>query len=259
MHNFFDLTEFDEVQIPMYGRTHLITVIIMILFLFLILWQKKRVKKIVANTRLVRGFLIVYLSLEAIYWSLMWGYRIEPLYERFPLHLCGSLSIFMAVLILLEKRNLVRFFSYWSICAGFISYANPGFVFYNPVGWGFFHYLVRHYFLFLAPIMLQIGWGFKHSSREFILSMSTLAGYAFLMFLLDWAIDANYMHLGRHNPLEIPFLPASFTVWPWTYPSFVGVGVILFHLAYFSFKLVEKNTSRIVWDTDHSGSDQARV
>ena len=75
------------------------------------------------------------------------------------------------------------------------------------------------------------------------LSMATLAGYAFLIFLVDWATGANYMHLGQHNPLEIPFLPKSFTVWPWTYPSFVAVGVILFHLAYLSFRGLEKKAS----------------
>jgi len=241
MHDFFDLTEHSEVQIPMYGRTHLITVIVMVLLLFLVLWQKKGVKKLLSNRRLVNTFLIAYLALEGFYWSLIWGYRIEPLYERFPLHLCGSMSIVMAALILARKYNAVRFFSYWSVCAGFISFANPGFVFYTPGGWGFIHYLIRHYFLFLAPIMVQIAWGFKHTYREFIISASTLIGYAFLIFLVDWATGANYMHLGQHNPLEIPFLPASLTVWPWTYPSFVGVGLVLFHFAYLGFKGLEKN------------------
>ena len=242
MHEFFDLTEHSEVQIPMYGRTHLITVIVMLLLLFLVLWRKKGLKKLLSNKRVLNSFLIGYLLLEVFYWCLIWGYRIEPFYERFPLHLCGSMSIVMAALILGRKYNLVRFFSYWSICAGFISFANPGFVFYTPGGWGFIHYLIRHYFLFLAPIMIQIAWGFRHTYREFLISMFTLMGYAFLIFLVDWATGANYMHLGQHNPLEIPFLPASFTVWPWTYPSFSAVGIILFHMAYLGFKALEKST-----------------
>jgi len=242
MKKFFDLTEFTEVQIPMYGMTHLITVLVLILLLVIILWKKEAVKKLVSDKRFVNRFLAVYLIIELFYWCLIWGYRIEPLYERFPLHLCGSLSILMPVLILSGKRDLVRFFSYWSICAGFISYANPGYVFYSPLGWGFFHYLIRHYFLFLAPVMLQIGWDLRHTYREFIISSATLAGYAFLIFLLDWAIDANYMHLGRHNPLEIPFLPQAMTVWPWTYPSFILVGIILFHLAYLGFITISRKT-----------------
>jgi len=242
MHDFFDLTDNAQVQIPMYGRTHLITVIGMLLLLFIVLWRRNGVKKLLSNTRFINGFLIGYLVLEGFYWSLIWGYRIQPFYERFPLHLCGSLSIVMAALILARKHRLIRFFSCWSICAGFISFANPGFVFYDQWGWGFIHYLIRHYFLFLAPIMAQIAWGYRHTYREFFQSMITLTGYAFLIFLLDWATGANYMHLGQHNPLEIPFLPARLTVWPWTYPSFVAVGIVLFHLAYFGLKALERNT-----------------
>ncbi|MGW8315646.1 MAG: TMEM164-related integral membrane acyltransferase [Bacteroidales bacterium] len=239
MHEFFDLTEHTDVLIPMYGTTHLITAAGLVLLLLLTLWQKDRIKKLVANKRFIKRFMIVYLLLEVFYWSLIWGYRIEPFYERFPLHLCGSLSILMPILILTDKQHLFRFFSYWSISAGFISFANPGFVFYTPGGWGFIHYVIRHYFLFLAPIIFQIGWGYRHTYKKFLGSLATLAVYAFLIFLLDWAIGANYDELGPNNPLEVPFLPASFTAWPWSFPSFSVVGIILLHLAYFGFKWLE--------------------
>ena len=240
MHEFFDLTEHNDVRIPMYGTTHLITVIGLLLLLLLTLWQKENIKKIVANRRIIRGFMIGYLLLEVFYWSLMWGYRIDPLYERFPGHLCGGLSILMPILILADKQNLFRFFSYWSIAAGFISFVNPGFVFYTPGAWGFIHYVIRHYFLFLAPIIFQIGWGYKHSYKILLRSIATLAVWAFITFLIDWAIGANYNELGPNNPLEVPFLPASFTVWPWSFPSFAVVGVILLHLAYLGFKWLER-------------------
>ncbi|MFZ5941125.1 MAG: TIGR02206 family membrane protein [Bacteroidota bacterium] len=239
MTEFFRLTEHPDVQIPMYGRTHLITVIVMVLLLLLVLWRRDAIKRMVNNRRFVRTFIVGYLLLELFYWILIWAYRTEPFYERFPLHLCGSLSILMPTLVLLDKRDLFRFFSYWSIGAGFISFANPGFVFYTPGGWGFYHYLLRHYFLFLAPVIFQIGWGYQHNYRRFLASIGTLTVYAFLIFLVDWATGANYMHLGQHNPLAIPFLPASFTVWPWSYPSFVGVGLILLHLGYVGFKWLE--------------------
>ena len=92
---------------------------------------------------------------------------------------------------------------------------------------------------------MQIGLGFHHTYKEFLISAATLIGYAFLIFLLDWATGANYMHLGQHNPLEIPFLPKSFTVWPWTYPSFVAVGFILFNLSYLGFKALEKGNKTV--------------
>ena len=51
---------------------------------------------------------------------------------------------------------------------------------------------------------------------------------------------ANYLHPGQHNPLEIPFLPKSFTAWPWSYPSFVAVGVVLLHLSFLFLKWIER-------------------
>jgi len=244
MHEFFDLTEHSDVLIPMYGTTHLFTVIGLLLLLLLTLWQRDTIKKLVANKRLVRRFMTAYLILEVFYWSLIWGYRIDPLYERFPLHLCGGLSLLMPALILLDKQNLFRFFSYWSISAGFISFANPGFVFYTPGGWGFIHYVIRHYFLFLAPIMFQIGWGYRHTYKLFLYSLATLAAWNLCIFLLDWAIGANYNELGPNNPLEVPFLPAGFTAWPWSLPSFSVVGILLLHLAYLGFKWLEKSEKR---------------
>ena len=241
MHEFFDLTEHQEVLIPMYGNTHLFTVIGLLLLLLLTLWQKDNLKKLVSNRRFVRRFMAGYLLLELFYWGLIWGFRIEPFYERFPGHLCGGLSLLMPVLILADKQNAFRFFSYWSISAGFISFANPGFVFYTPGGWGFIHYIIRHYFLFLAPIIFQIGWGYRHTYKEFLRSLAALAAWSVFIFLLDWAIGANYNELGPNNPLEVPFLPASFTVWPWSLPSFSVVGIILLHLAYGGFKWLERS------------------
>jgi uncharacterized membrane protein YwaF len=75
--------------------------------------------------------------------------------------------------------------------------------------------------------------------------MGSLAGYALQIFLLDGATGANYMHLGRHNPLAIPFLPASFTVWPWSYPRFVGVGIILLYLSFIGFIMMERTRSAV--------------
>lgn len=245
MKKFFDPTDYSEIMIPMYGTIHLITVLVMLVLVLVIVLKKDAVKRLVNNRTFMVRFIAVFLVIELSYWILLWAYKVEPVYERFPLHLCASLSILMPVLILAEKYNSLRFFSYWSICAGFISYANPGFVFEAPWSYAFIHYLVRHYFLFLIPIVLQVGRGYKHNYREFLSSAATLTGWAFLIFLLDWASGANYMHLGQNNPLAIPFLPAGFTVWPWSYPSFVVVGLILFHLAYLSLRLMQKGRGRV--------------
>lgn len=240
MYQFFNPNEASEVIIPMYGTVHLITLLAMIVLIAIVIWKKEAIKKLASNRVFLRRFVILYLIYEVIFWILLWVYKVEPMHERFPLHLCGTLSFLMPILLLKEKYTWFRFFTFWSVCAGSISFLNPGFVFEDLWSFSFIHYLIRHYLLILLPIAISLTRGFKHTYREFWISIGALAGYSFLIFLLDWATGANYMHLGQHNPLEIPFLPASFTVWPWTYPSFVFVGIILFHIVFLGFSFLEK-------------------
>jgi hypothetical integral membrane protein (TIGR02206 family) len=243
MKEFFDPTDHAEVIIPVYGTIHFITLAAAILMMVLLLTNKKTVKRFVNNRVWMTRFMIVYILIEVTYWVLQWAYRVEPMYERFPLHLCASLSTLYIFLILLRKNNAMRFFSYWALSAGFIAYVNPGFGFSEPWSFGFIHYLIRHYFVFIIPVVLQVGLEFRHTYREFLVSSGVLAAYAGLIFLLDWATGANYMHLGQHNPLEIPFLPKSWTTWPWSYPSFVMVGIVLMHLSYLFLKRIERSRS----------------
>lgn len=243
MYEFFDPTDAAEVQIPMYGQVHLYTVLGMIVLLLLIIWQRKNIKSIINRRKLMTGFMTFYILIEILYWVLIWAYRVEPWYERFPLHLCASMSILTVTTILMRRQDLMKFFSYWMLAAGFISFANPGFVFVKTDSFGFIHYLVRHYFVLLAPVVMNYAFGFRHNYKDFIKSLLTLAGWAVFIFFLNWATGANWLHLGQHNPLAIPFLPASFTDWPWVLPSFAGVGVILLHLAFVSLKAMETKKS----------------
>lgn len=241
MREFFDLNEGGELLHPMYGTVHLITIAAMVIFILLMIWQKDAVKKLANNRRFVVGFLIAYIAIDIVFWSVKWIYLTQPLSERFPLHLCGSLSILMPILILTKKYDWFRFFSYWAVCAGFISFANQDFGSDEVWSFSFIHYMVRHYFLFLFPFFIQIGREFTHSYKKFLYSCAALAGWALLIFFLDWGSGANYMHMGQHGHLEIPFLPKSFTAWPWVYPSFVGVGFILMHFAFLGLRAFEKN------------------
>ncbi|MFB6342307.1 YwaF family protein [Saccharicrinis sp. FJH62] len=239
MQSFFNPAEHSDILIPMYGKIHLLTLAGVVVLVLLMMLNKKGIRRLAGNRRFMVRFIMGYMLIEMLYWTLIWAFKVEPYFERFPLHLCASLSILMPVLILTRKYGLFRFFSYWSLCAGFISFVNPSFIHDAPMSFPFIHYLIRHYFLFIIPIFMQIGLEFKHSYREFLVSIASLAGYALFIFFLDWATGANYMHLGKHNPLDIGFLPSSFTAWPWSYPSFVGVGIILLHLAYLGLKGIE--------------------
>ncbi len=58
MYEFFDLTEHNDVMIPMYGTTHLLTVAGLLILLLITLWQRRKIKIVVAGKRLIRGFMM---------------------------------------------------------------------------------------------------------------------------------------------------------------------------------------------------------
>lgn len=237
MQNFFDPNEHAEIIIPMYGTIHFITLAIMLAFIPVLIWKKESIKRLSHNRSFMVRFMILFLASEILYWILMWRFEYEPFSDRFPLNLCGSLSLIIPTLVLAKKYETLRFFTFWALGAGLISLINPSFIHDEPWSFGFINYLTRHYFLFLFPIFLIIGRGFYVSYKLFLQSMFTLMGYAFFIFLLNWALGTNYLHLGRYNPLPIPFLPYNLSEWPWTYPSFLVTGVILLHLLFLTYRM----------------------
>lgn len=237
MKNFFDPNEYAEVLIPMYGTIHLITFGILLSFIPLLIWQKDWIKNRVANRKFMITLIWFFLATEALYWILMWYFRYEPYYDRFPFNLCGTLSLILPILVLANRFDGVRYFTFWAVGAGFISFINPGFIHDKPLSFVFFSYLVRHYFLFVFPIFVFIGKGYSFKYSMFLKSMAGLIGYSFLIFIANWILGTNYLHLGKNNPLPVPFLPDQLTIWPWTYPSFVVVGILLFHIIFLVFYL----------------------
>ena len=242
MYNFFNLNEGPVELIPMYGTVHLISLLVTIILITMLFVFKKKVKVLANDQNFMRSIAWIFLAEQTFYWILIWLYRYEPMSERFPGHLCSTLSIILPILIITEKYNWFRFFGYWAISAGFISMVNPSYGHVEVGSYSFITYHIRHYFLLLMPIFVQIGRGSRHNYKEFLTAVGVLAGYAFLIFLLDWGTGANYMHLGPNNTLEVPFIPKNLSVWPWTYPSFSIVGIILTHIAFLCFKLMERAT-----------------
>lgn len=198
-------------------------------------WEWFCIKKLAANRSFMVWMMIIFIADEILFWSNIWIQDATPLITRYPLHLCGTLSIIVPYLVLAKKYNTMRFFMYWSFGAGFISIVNPSYGHEHIFSYMFFHYHFRHYFLLLLPIFLQIGRGYKHEYRIFLKSVATLAAWAFVIFLFDWATGANYMHLGQSNETPIPFLPDSMVRWPVIYPTFVVVGTSILHLIYWGF------------------------
>lgn len=190
------------------------------------LWRLRRCRPFMAGTA------AFVLSSEAVSSGLQFFYPFPHAWERIPLHLCASLKIAVAVLVLLERYDLVKFIAVWAIGAGFISFANLNL---NGESFGnfmFWHYLWGHLYLLLTPVMLFLAGEFHYEHRYHAKSMLGLFVWSLVIFFADWALDANWMYMGPHNDTAVPFVPDRFMAWPFNYVSYVVTALVILNLIY---------------------------
>ena len=65
-----------------------------------------------------------------------------------------------------------------------------------------------------------------------------------VIFFVDWAFNANFFYIGKDNDMAVPFLPDRLMEWPFVFPRFVGVGLIMLHGIFGSFALAQRRRTR---------------
>jgi hypothetical integral membrane protein (TIGR02206 family) len=228
----------------MYGPGHLIALLIMVAFVPLMAWQKGAVIALRRSRRFMVGFSVVILTVELITYVAKFIYKYEPFYERLPFHLCAGLSLLLPILVLLERYDVIKFVALWSVAAGLISLLNLGVTHNSMSTLAFYHYFLRHYYLFLFPIFLFIAGEYEFQYRYALMSMGALLVVTAVIFFVDWAFNANFFYIGKDNDMAVPFLPDRLMEWPFVFPSFVGVGLIMLHGIFGSFALAQRRRTR---------------
>ena len=232
LNSFFDPNARTSEVFAMGGAGHVALVVILFGLLGVLIIFRKELSKLRDNRGLMAGTAAFILSIELVSLALTFIYPIEHTFERIPLHLCASLKIAVATLILLRRYDLMKYISTWSIGAGFISFVNlnlEGASFGNFMFW---HYFAGHTFLFLAPILLFLTGDFRYDLRFQARSMAALAVWSLVIFFVNWKFDTNYMYTGPHNETAVPFIPDNLMVWPLNYVSYCLVGLVLLSVVY---------------------------
>ncbi|MEL6188343.1 MAG: YwaF family protein [Myxococcota bacterium] len=234
--SFFDVRPGPVELSPMFGGPHLLALVLLGLLFTSLVLARGRLRQSPSDHPWVRGLSWFILIDQLFLFALYFLYDYQPFWERFPLHLCAGLSLFVPTMMILGRLEAVRFVALWAVGAGFISIVNMS-LNHNPMAsYVYVHYLWMHYYLFGLPIYLVVRGDIRIDYALLIRSTAGLVALSAAIFGLDWALGANYMYIGPGSTLEIPFLPRSWTVWPWCYPTFAAVCVGLFHGVYLLFR-----------------------
>jgi len=243
--DFFDPNVHSSDLFRMGGAGHLALVLILFGLLALMVLNRNRLAQLRQSRAFMAGTAGFVLSLELGAGLLKFIYPCEPAFERIPLQLCATLKLAITALILLKRYDLVKYVSIWAIGAGFISFANLNLAGGSFGNFSFWHYLVGHYYLFVVPIFLFLTGEFRYDLRYHSRSVLGLAAWSLLIFLVNWAFDANYMYSGPHNETVVAFIPDRFMVWPLNFVSYLLIGVVLLSSIFAILRISQGRLDRV--------------
>ncbi|MBK7862562.1 MAG: YwaF family protein [Archangiaceae bacterium] len=181
----------------------------------------------------------VVLGLEVVSYALKLIYPCHPAFERLPLHLCASLKIAVTLLILFERYRALQYLSVLSIGCGVISFVNLNLQGESTGNFMFWHYVIGHAYLVLAPLFLFLVGEHRFELKVHLRMKLGLLVWSFSVFLLNWALDTNYMYTGPHNDTAVPLVPASMMVWPLNYVSYVLIALVMLNVTYGILRLCQ--------------------
>ncbi|MEO1482469.1 MAG: YwaF family protein [Myxococcota bacterium] len=236
MSRFFDVSPGREVVNPMFGTPHLVAIAVLVAMVPAMWLSREWLRDLALEGPLVRGIAWFILADQLLLFGLYFVYDYEPFWERFPLHLCSLLCIVVPILILLGWTSALRMVAIWALGSSFMAIVNMSLPYNPPGSYIFLHYLWMHYFLFAFGIFLALRGDLQLSYVEFLQSMGALLALTLIVFLLNWALGSDYMFIGPSSTLDVAFIPASMRVWPYSYPTFMAVGIAFLHLVYFAVR-----------------------
>ena len=243
---FFDPNPHPSAVFAMGSAGHLALVLILLGLLALLVHFRTQLWRLRESRAFMAGTAAFVLTMELAASAMGVAWASGTTYEIIPLHLCASLKIAIAVLVLLERYDLVKYLSIWAIGAGFISFANLNLAGGSFENFAFWHYLVGHYYLFLVPLFLFLTGENRYDLEHHTRSMLGLAVWSLIVFIVNWVFDTNYMYSGPHNETVVPFIPARFMIWPLNYVSYLLVGLILLNGIYFILRFAQDRMDRAV-------------
>jgi hypothetical integral membrane protein (TIGR02206 family) len=224
-----------ENTIPMFGRDHLIYLIVILVVstVFLIYAKRKFTGDKADKVGRILGIIaIVHLFLEIPTLRLILG---MPLATSLPLHLCNFGMIMVGILLITRKQWAFNLAYFWALCGASQSLLTPdlSFIFPHPLAITFFTaHTIEIVGVLYAVTVLKMRPQWSSIPKVMLVT----AGLAAIIFPINYIHpDANYMFL-KFAPLGgslIDFLGP----WPWYILSLVGVAMLLFVIAYLPYAI----------------------
>jgi len=214
----------------MWGMTHIVTIIFIIVCLFALFVFKKTLIPYRRKIRITVGWTLIISRLSLDIWYIstdQWSVK-----SSLPFELCSIASIMCAIMLLTKNKSLFEVFYFIALAGAFQAIVTPDLNFDFPQ-FRYIQFFLDHFLLIAAPLMMISLYDFKVTHRSLIKSFLTLNGIAAIVFCINHIFSSNYMFLS-HKPNSASLLD-FLGPYPFYLISLELVALLIFSMLYLPF------------------------
>lgn len=240
MDHFF-LTNTSGAKFVLFGKMHLITLMLLIIFNYVSIFALAKINSTQLNRifriGLALGMMLLFVlstvfTLAAGEWSLK---------KSLPLHLCDTVGIISIITLLTKNKYLYELIYFWGWSGTSQALLTPA------IKYGFPNFMYIYFFTFhgsviTAILFMTIIQKYRPSKTSLLRAFVTLNIYAGCVFLLNLFLKSNYMYL--HNKPPEATLLNYLGPWPVYLLSLEAIAIISFLICYAPFWIKDRKKAK---------------
>lgn len=183
----------------LFGAEHLILLGVTALASVLAVWGIRRIANDRIRTKIIQaaGWILLVIALFQTIWSVLPGnWNIN---SALPLHYSDILRFITAAALIWQVRWAAAVSYYWGLTLNLQAIVTPHPTMLVGSSMGFLLYWVLHIFVFVAPLVLVWGTGFRPQWKDFLRTWVLAIGWALFIMPINAWLGTNYGFV-NHQP-----------------------------------------------------------
>ena len=207
-----------EQEFSLFGLSHILPIALMIGVIFLIRWQKDRIRswKHEEAIRYVLAFALI-ISEMSYYWRVATVPGINPsAMTDLPIFVCGWVVVFCSYMVIGKTQSLFDISYFWLLCGSVFALLTPTPLNYTgPTRFRYYQFWAEHTLGYIAVFYMIFVHGMRPTVKSAIRSWIALALMAVFAYWVNQMIPgANYLFMARPEsaPSVLDILPPNFAL-----------------------------------------------
>jgi hypothetical integral membrane protein (TIGR02206 family) len=215
-----------------FSSLHLLTIAGCVVALVLLFFYAKNIKNQAKRKRDAWIFTIIFLLIEVALIGSKIIAKEWSIQQNLPLHLCDISAFTILIALHTQKKSLYTLGFFWGFTGGVMAILLPNLLF---VDWYYLPFFIWHLFLIAIPMYQMLTDKINLSYRSIFEAMLYTILLGGLMLVINRFLHSNYMFVSEKIP---SFDALGFPAHPYYLIHAVGLGLIVYHLAWFLSKLI---------------------